>query len=224
MSTFDEAALSKLTAKIDGKLGESQPKILGNGKSRESGNKKRKQTSERDTELSEPPSNKRSRSEARNSKDKINTTKSKKTGTSAKTTNSAPQHVNVLLNEIKALGGSEEDLRLVENIDSDEEGIFENENNLAEKEKGADEKLRDELAHFAAGLGFDKVASDFAAAESESEEQDGEGQDEDDNDGAGNKVDQGDQSNRAAAVSVPERPRGIFKGKTVSKPLVPPNW
>lgn len=215
MATFDEAALSKLTAKIDTKLAEPQSKVGGNASKKENSNKKRKQTTDRDAEPLKPPPNKRSRNEGKTSKDKPVTTKPQKTSANAKTKKPVDQDINVLLDEIKALGGSEEDLRLVEDIDSDEEDVVGN-------EQDADAKLRAELARFAAGLGFEKVAPDFAAAESEPEEQEDESRDEA-NVGEDNTAVHENNSVQAAA-SAPDlngRSRSLFKGKTVSKPPTP---
>ncbi len=236
MATFDDAALNKLTAKIDNKLAGPRFKTGGNESTKEYSNKKRKQISDRDVGFSGPPSSKRSRNEGIKSKDKGNDTTSKtgnKTKTKAK--NLVGSNIDILLDEIKALGGSEEDLRLVENIDSGDEDVFEDRNDVTEKGKDADDKLRAELAQFAAGLGFENVAPDFAAAETESEAQEEESLGEEieriedgvDGKSRGDRSDNrsNNRSNRAAASSATDlggKSRGVFKGKTVSKLLIAP--
>ena len=223
MATFDDAALSKLTAKIDNKLAESRRIAPGSGPRIEPGNKKRKQATDRAPP--EPLPNKRSRNEEKRGRkpaDQGYPAKSNKGTQNTKDTkakNTIGSDVEVLLNEIKALGGSEEDLRLVENIDSgDEDG------DLAGNDKDLGDELRTELAQFAAGLGFENVTADFTCAESESEELGDELQDEGSDDvGDGALV--LDNSERAVASLPPDsedKSRGSFKGKTVSKILAIP--
>ncbi|KAI0875829.1 CBF-domain-containing protein [Hypoxylon argillaceum] len=76
-----------------------------------------------------------------------------------------PGDANFLLDEIKALGGDEDDYKLVGDIDSDDEAV-----NNQTGSKGADKLLRAELASFAAGLGFDQVVQDPASEESDAED------------------------------------------------------
>lgn len=244
MATFDDAALSKLTAKIDNKLAESQResqrKTAAGETKNENGNKKRKQTSDHDAASSEPPSNKRSRNDqkkGRNVKEKKGNPPKSTTGgghddkakakanAKGNAKNSTTSDLEFLLNEIKALGGSEDDLKLVENVDSDEET-----GDLSAKENAPDEKLRAELAQFAAGLGFEKVAPEFVAAESESESESESEEPEDepqegeeiDDDSEDVPVDHDDHQQPEAGSSpsdLDDKSRSIFKGKTVSKIL-----
>lgn len=73
-----------------------------------------------------------------------------------------------LLEEIKALGGNEDDLALVANIDSDAE---EEEEELQElgTDAALDDGLKNELAKFASSLGFENVPAEDAETESEEE-------------------------------------------------------
>ena len=222
MATFDDAALFKLTAKIDNKLAESRRNTPSNGTRNElePGNKKRKQAPDRGVITTEPLPKKRSRKEEKRERkpaDKGHPPKPNKVIRDTKTKNTVGSDAQVLLSEIKALGGSEEDLRLVENVDSDEEV-----GDSIGNEKDPGDKLRVELARFAAGLGFEKVVSDFTAASSESEGLDGELQDEGSDDiGAGPSVIH-DDSHRTTASLPPgpdKKSPESFKGNTVSKVL-----
>lgn len=72
-----------------------------------------------------------------------------------------------LLEEIKALGGDESDLALIQGIDSDDE-----ENVKGSKDsKPADKGLKDELAAFSKQLGFAEVEMSEASDDEEGEEE-----------------------------------------------------
>ncbi|RYP65553.1 hypothetical protein DL771_008251 [Monosporascus sp. 5C6A] len=224
MATFDRAALSKLTTKIDSKLAHSQTKAGGDGSRKEYGNKKRKQSSDREPYSAEPPPNKRSRDEQKGWKCEGNPTKSE-TASSGIMKNSSGFDIDVLLGEIKALGGSEEDLKLIENIESDDDGVFHERNDVSATGNGADSKLRVELARFAAGLGFEELAPDCAAAESESEVEGDESQAEDEDDVQGhsnNESDLADQLVASSASNLDAKSRRPSKGKTIFEPR--PDW
>ncbi|KAI0171991.1 CBF-domain-containing protein [Hypoxylon sp. FL1284] len=152
MATFDDAALSKLTAKIESKL--TEPKK--NQSKKDQGKRKRDQT----TESVQPPPNKR------NNTSKSNGNKANAKSKTPKKPSSAPDKnaSTSLLDEIKALGGDEEDLRLVEDVDSEDEGLHD-----GKDKKNADKDLRAELAKFAAGLGFENVSPESGTEESDDE-------------------------------------------------------
>ncbi|RYP69664.1 hypothetical protein DL769_005222 [Monosporascus sp. CRB-8-3] len=224
MATFDQAALSKLTVKIDSKLARSQTKVGGSGSRREHGNKKRKQSSDRDSHSADSPLSKRSRDKRKRSKDEGNPTKSKlaPSGTSE---NSSGFDNDVPLGEIKALGGSEEDLKLIENIESGDDGVIHECNDMSATGNDADSKLRAELARFAAGLGFEKLSPDFAAAESESEVQCDESQAEGEDDVQGHSNNESGLANQPVASSASNldgKSLGPSKGKTTFEPR--PDW
>ncbi|RYP08059.1 hypothetical protein DL764_002136 [Monosporascus ibericus] len=224
MATFDQAALSKLTTKIDSKLAQSQTKAGGSGNRKEYGKKKRKQSSDQGSHSADAPVNKRSRYERKRWNDEGNPT-TPKTASSGTTKNSSGVDIDVLLGEIKALGGSEEDLKLIENIESDDDGVFDERNDVSATGNGADGKLRAELARFAAGLGFEELAPDFAATESEPEVQGGESQAEDDDDVEGhsnNESDLADQPVASSSSNLDAKTRGPSKGKTIFEPR--PDW
>lgn len=147
-AAFDEAALTKLTAKIDTELSKSKPK---DQKQKNERPEKRKRN-DNDTKDSQPK--KRQAQEARNGSDKP-----KKAAKEAK--------IN-LLEEIKLLGGDEADLELVAGIDSDAEEDQEPRPKAGSTDM--DKALKNELAKFAAGLGFDEVRDDDGATDEDVEE------------------------------------------------------
>ncbi|KAI0106236.1 CBF-domain-containing protein [Nemania sp. FL0031] len=223
MSTFDETALSKLTAKLDSKLAESKKSEPKNGKG--------KRKLDPSTDIAQPPTKKRNQQgkpdrlqngklggksngkpngypnskphtkpnvqvRDRQSNAKLNgkpNTQSrdrhpKPQGQKSKTSQSGD--LNVLLDEIKALGGDEDDYKLVGDIDSDDEEI----NNQA-RGTDVDKLLRAELASFAAGLGFDKVEQEAASEEFDAEDDQ---PDQDNEDLSGDDNDDGEQDGEAA--------------------------
>ncbi|KAI0811619.1 CBF/Mak21 family-domain-containing protein [Xylaria sp. FL0064] len=225
MATFDEAALSKLTAKLDSKLAQakkSDPK-----------NPKGKRKLDQSTDIAPPPAKKRNQQQARPNQSpqgklngrpngKSNGKPHTKPGVQSRDRPSNPQSKNqnasrqddadFLLDEIKSLGGDEDDYKLIEDIDSDDEAV----NNRTDG-KDADKRLREELASFAAGLGFDQVVQDAVNEESDAEaDQDNESasgdedEDEDENEEA--------QDGKAEKGSTTQAP----KGKTIFEPR--PDW
>lgn len=192
-AAFDEAALEKLTAKIDTELSKPQ---LNEQKSKKKTEKSQKGKS--DTELSKPqskdsskskdqpksndPKQKSDRPEKRKRSDNDNKdahpkkrqAQEAKSG-SGKPKKAAKESKVDLLEEIKLLGGDEADLELIAGIDSDAE------EDKAPKAKAVptdDKALQKELAKFAAGLGFDEVRDEDGATDEELEAQ-AEGQDDD---------------------------------------------
>lgn len=157
---FDEAALSKLTAKIDTEL--SKPK--SDAKPQKN---KQKQRDERPA--------KRKRNDDENTKD---TNPKKRHAHEAKHGSGKPKKAKdpkekqaELLEEIKLLGGDEADLDLVAGIDSDaEDGQGTKPSKPATTDM--DKTLKNELAKFAAGLGFEKVRDDDILTDDEAEEED----------------------------------------------------
>jgi len=134
-SVFDQAALAKLTARLDKSL-PSDPT--------EKQQAKRKRSREGDDNRG---------------------SKKRQIGTAA--TDAIPRGQNdqttakpsdVLLEEILALGGDKEDYDLVAGLDSDNEGGQESREKLFSGGQ-LDESLRDELAEFAASLGFEHLPS-----------------------------------------------------------------
>lgn len=157
---FDEAALSKLTAKIDTEL--SKPK----SESKPQKNKQ-KQKDER------PAKRKRIDDDsAKDANPKKRQAQEPKHGSGKPKKEKAPTDKKAdMLEEIKLLGGDEADLELVAGIDSDaEEGRGTKSSKAAATDM--DKTLKNELAKFAAGLGFEKVRDEDGATDDEGEGQD----------------------------------------------------
>lgn len=155
---FDEAALNKSIAKLDKTLATPN----GTGQNDQNGKRKRKDTP------AEAPKSKKRQTVAAESESKKGKGKAKRAGKSSS---------DSLLEEIKALGGNEDDLALIANIDSDAEG---GEDELQEfgAEGGLDDALKNELAKFASSLGFQNVRKDDDVETEESEEEASEPEDE----------------------------------------------
>lgn len=160
---FDETALSKLTAKIDTDLANPKPKSkLSDQKQKDERPAKRKR-SENDVKDAAP--NKRQAKEPKNRPAKP----SKKT---AKESNAPKDKKAELLQEILALGGDENDLDIIAGVDSDvEEG---QEAKPKEAPAEMDKALKNDLAKFAAGLGFEKVRDEDAATDDDEGEEESE--------------------------------------------------
>ncbi|KAL7628240.1 RNA-binding ribosome biosynthesis protein mak21 [Parahypoxylon ruwenzoriense] len=203
MATFDEVALSKLTAKIDNKLAESKK----NPGKNDQGKRKRDQT----VDYIQSPPNKRKNTSNSNGSDKKNNAKPK---TQKPAPASKKADSSTLLDEIRALGGDEEDLKLVGDINSDDEEIDD-----GKGKKNADKDLRAELAKFAAGLGFENVSPEFGTEES--------GNDMDGTDGVDDGDSDGDNDNDNSIQETPEpstneKPLRDPKRKTIFEPR--PDW
>lgn len=82
-------------------------------------------------------------------------------GPSKPTPKSEKSEKETLLEEIRALGGDEEDLKLIEDIDSSDEEF------VKDDKKPVDKSLKDELAAFSKQLGF----SNYQPSEASEEEQ-----------------------------------------------------
>ncbi|KAI0828379.1 CBF-domain-containing protein [Hypoxylon sp. FL0890] len=203
MATFDDAALSKLTAKIEGKLTESKQT---QGK-KDQGKRKRDQT----VDSVQPPPNKRKNTSRPNNNKLDNKSKKIQKPAASKKADSS-----TLLDEIKALGGDEDDLKLVEDVNSEDEEL-----DHGKVKKNVDKDLRAELAKFAAGLGFDNVRPEADAEESDEDMAEADGAEEDEEDEDGND----DASSQGSAASEPEtseKPLRDPKRKTIFEPR--PDW
>ena len=187
-SSFNEAALSKLTAKIDRSLTATTDDTTHRGK--------RKRKSVEDLEAS--PAKKQVPTRDQRGKGKDAEPGQQDGGKTKKES---------LLEEIIALGGDEDDLELVAGIDSDAE-------DGADKttEMPLDNGFTAELAKFASSLGFEKVRQEaLDASESESDEASDEGEE----DEVSEKNVAAQQEPRAEPAV--ENPRGRKLGKLVSK-------
>lgn len=155
---FDEAALSKLTAKIETDLADPKPRSKPKDQQKDERPAKRKRN---ENDVKDATPNKRQAQESKSRPAKP----SKKSAKEAK----APKDKKAeLLEEILALGGDEDDLDIIAGVDSDvEEG-----QPAKPKEAPAemDKALKKELAKFAAGLGFEQVRDEDAATDDEEEQ------------------------------------------------------
>ncbi|KAI8630400.1 CBF-domain-containing protein [Xylariaceae sp. FL1651] len=226
MATFDAAALSKLTAKIDSKLAEV--------KKPEPKNSKAKRKLDQSTDIVQPPAKKRiqqekpkqspSRKPAGRPSTKLNGKPNGKpnaqlTDRHPKSQDkqhkgsrpSEPSDTNLLLDEIKALGGDEDDYKLIEDVDSDDDAV-----NEPNGSKNADKALQAELAKFAAGLGFDEVKQDPASEESDAEEEGANGT------AAGDDHGESDQDSAISEDKTNEKHVRDPKRKTIFEPR--PDW
>ncbi|OAA64045.1 CCAAT-box-binding transcription factor [Cordyceps fumosorosea ARSEF 2679] len=91
------------------------------------------------------------------------TAKKQRNSDAAPKTNSSKTEQEALLAEILALGGDEDDLELINGVDSDDEVV-------GESKAPVDKKLRDELAALSKELGFAELAPQ-EASENEAEEE-----------------------------------------------------
>jgi ribosome biogenesis protein MAK21 len=176
---FDEAALSQLTAKLDHTL-------HGPGASAAQPS-------------SEPPVDERKQSRKRKAP------KGEEDGSRGKKSRGAKAEKfssEELLAEIRALGGDEEDLALIADVESGGEGD-QGETYEAPAAPQIERGLQEELAKFASSLGFQDVAPDVDDETSESEQEEPEAEEE-----------REDEPVEASTTMQEPRPR---KGKLVSE-------
>ena len=156
--TFDDSALNQLTASIEQKLG-GKPD-WENKKPQHGGKRKRQDGPVTDNPNNEPLKKRPAR--------KGPSDRAKAAQPQAKP---AKTPSSTLLEEIRALGGDENDLELIENVDSDaEEG--EGPKKPKDVEEEVDDKFKNELAKFAASLGLEKLRQEVEVEEEEEEEED----------------------------------------------------
>ncbi|RDW66255.1 CBF-domain-containing protein [Coleophoma cylindrospora] len=162
LPSFDARALSELTEKIEHKFKKTTPKskyeqadaakALKNGSSTARDKSETGRGTKRDSQGNAKDSG-RGNSFGASKSTKIN--------------GRAGSDREVLLQEILALGGTEEDLDLVADADSNDEGLTENEKHA----KTPDQSFRNDLAKFVAGLGIESnLALDADEPENQAEE------------------------------------------------------
>ena len=144
---FNEAALAQLTSSIDQKL---------NGKAAAGSDHKRKN----------PPSSNETGGEVRKRQRNSSSgpAKASPKGKNGARSGGMSDEKKALLDEILALGGDEEDLKLIEDIDSSDDEY------VKDTKKPVDKKLKDELAALSKELGFAEYAPS-EASEPEVEEE-----------------------------------------------------
>lgn len=174
LPSFDERALSALTEKIEKGFGKTKaPQQLadtGSGNHKKARSNNVHGNSDSKTKAKEPEHN---RGKKRDAQGNVKAGKGKAEISSYETNTKnrgADEDRDALLKEILALGGTEDDLDLVADAASDEEGI-EGDNGSAQ-----DKSFKKDLAKFVAGLGIEgAVVEDASESEAEQEE---EGEDE----------------------------------------------
>ncbi|KAL2884066.1 RNA-binding ribosome biosynthesis protein mak21 [Colletotrichum sp. CLE4] len=206
--SLNPQSFSNLTAKIEGKLGKAAKDNL-------SDSKKRKHTSE------EPLASPHQRKKQAHRRDK-STSGRDGNATEVKGKKGAPLNREDLLEEIRALGGDEEDLKLIGDIDSDDEDTTGEANSVA----AVDGKLQNELAAFAAQLGLQQHYEAATAQETEEspEEEEIEEDEESEADGVIEGDDQSIQEDTAPEAHAPQEPprkdvKDTFKKQFVSSHL-----
>lgn len=216
LASFDEQALSALTEKIEKEFGKTKSaKALpettkSEGKedkpSRKSKNERKDKGAEGKGNASElTPGTKR---DAHGN--------AKRAGKSAAKSQKGPEKKHnggdkdaraVLLEEILALGGTEEDLDLVGDVASEEE---EEDSNAA---KSSDKSFQKDFAKFVAGLGIEgNMAEDDADSEAEEPADDGEWE------GAPDLVEQESESEEIAQVPAKKAKLSITEAQSSSNP------
>jgi ribosome biogenesis protein MAK21 len=206
--TFDDSALTQLTASIEKKLG---GKPDWENKKPEHGGKRKRQDGPTTDNPNNEPLKKRPARKGPGDRIKAHQPAAKPTKTPSST----------LLEEIRALGGDENDLELIANVDSDaEEG--EGPNKAKDAEEEVDDKFKSELAKFAASLGLEKLRQEVEE-ESEAEDEAGEAAEPDEEEEEAEEEDEEEQQ-PPAPLERPEPPAREERnkdvhGKLVSKPL-----
>ncbi|KAL1868727.1 RNA-binding ribosome biosynthesis protein mak21 [Diaporthe australafricana] len=205
---FDETALSKLTAKIDTDLANPKSKSKPKDKKQKDERPAKRKRSENDVKDATP--NKRQAQEPKNRPSKP----LKKASKESKTPKDKRAE---LLQEILALGGDENDLDIVAGVDSDaEEG---QESKPKEAPVESDKVLKNELAKFAAGLGFEKVRDEDAATDDEGEEEEVE----EESEAADEEEDEWEDDSQQIAEEPPaEKQSRSAAGKLIFEPK--PDW
>ena len=171
LPAFDEKALSALTEKIEKGFGKSKavqqsadPTSGNHGKGNSS---KGRRDSDSKAKPTKPEPNRGTKRDARGN---VKITGKRKTESSSRDqkpkNGSGKVDTELLLKEILALGGTEEDLDLVAGAASDDEDVGEN------YASAQDKSFKKDLAKFVAGLGIDDAtAEDASEPEAEMEEE-----------------------------------------------------
>ena len=186
--SFDEAALAQLTSKLDKSLG--------------------------DSEKQRPPKRKRQRENDDEHEPKRHQPRPSERGIQGQEGSGGgrrSRQVPSLLDEILALGGDEEDLELVANVDSGDEGGDAPRPKVS-SETVVDKSLKDELARFASSLGL----NNFHENEDPETDEDVDEEEEEDFE----SVEDSEAEEERAAVAQPpaqEVRQGKTSGKLVSE-------
>lgn len=203
---FDESALSKLTAKLETDLASPKPKSKPKDQKQKDERPAKRKRSENDAKDATPNKRQAKEPKSRPAQDSKKTAKE----------NKAPKDKKAeLLQEILALGGDENDLDIIAGVDSDvEEG-------QGPRPKEApvemDKALKNELAKFAAGLGFEKVRDEDAATDDgEGEGEESEAADEEEEEEEGDEWEDEPEPEKGGKEPVAEKQSRSAAGKLVS--------
>jgi len=162
LPSFNEQALSALTDTLDKKLGKStappQIEVTANKKQGKKSNEAHPTGSKKLKGIESGRGTKRD-AQGNAKADERSHSKSKKS-------NGTADGRSVLLQEILALDGTEDDLNLLENAASDNEDL------VTENSKSLDKSLQKELAKFAASLGIEAQVIEDASEPEEGEDLD----------------------------------------------------
>ncbi|KAK3485043.1 CBF/Mak21 family-domain-containing protein [Neurospora hispaniola] len=199
---FDEAALAQLTEKIDKTL-------AGVGTDQHASPKRKRPNTTADD-----------RDAKRRQKALLGAEEGQQDRSSKDQSHNATKEV--LLEEILALGGDEDDLELVANVDSDNEegpGM----KSASAPEKSLDKSFHDELAKFALSLGFQNIPreDDLESVSSENpvdEEQDDEDDEEEEDDDA-EQTKQDDSQDQEQPLAIPATVKSESTTTTVQDTL-----
>ena len=200
--SFDESALSALTETID--------KGLGKGKKSETAQPQAKQGKKGGKQDKKNPGSRANGIALGKKRDA--------SGNVIPPTEAEPSKEqsarDVLLQEILALGGTEEDLDLLDGVESDEDEILED-----AQTSGKDSSLNKELSKFVASLGIEgQVNAEASESEVEEEQEDDEDDDEEDE---GSEDESADESDEQEAEAKAPQPAPAVEKKAEKKPNDP---
>ncbi|CAK7222689.1 RNA-binding ribosome biosynthesis protein mak21 [Sporothrix bragantina] len=223
-SAFSQASLTQLTAQIDRDLESRNAKNLNGGK-----RKRDADAGDNDDEDDQATASKTQKTQ------KTEKTQPSRKGKKTNGTTNGDKKT-VMLDEIKALGGDEDDFDLVDGIDSDaEEGSGgQGGKSAADDALSLDAAFKSELAKFAAGLGFDEVreededeeemAEEQAAQEEEQDEEDEEEEEEEEEEDVEDEEEEEEQEDEEEEEEVVEAPKPEAPKPAVSTdPFLPKN-
>ncbi|OHW95513.1 cbf mak21 family protein [Colletotrichum incanum] len=193
---LNEQSLSSLTAKIEKTLGDT----VKDEKSKK--NKKRKHSSD------EPSASPHQRKKQASAREKF-TNDGRGAPTTLKPKKGGPLSRDDLLEEIRALGGDEEDLKLIGDIDSDQEDAAGEASSRSNAD--VDGKLQNELAAFAAQLGLQQYHEEATANDAESD--DGENDDVGEDNEQLDEVDVSSEVDDATDFTPPSPPQEPFRNE-----------
>lgn len=204
LSAFDEKALSALTEKIEKGFGKSKlPQQLAgpsNGNQKKGKPSNGRRDSEPKAKTTKPEHIRGTKRDAQGNVKAAGKRKAENTNRETKhKKGGGKDDRGVLLKEILALGGTEEDLDLVAGAASDDEDVG------GDNTSGHDKSFKKDLAKFVAGLGIESTAvEDASEPEAEVEEKDEEEWEEASDLGESDASDEPEETSKKPAAALPE--------------------